>query len=86
MLDVVEEITLLGVTIRSDLSWSKDCQEMWMLQRLKPLEANTSELLEIYQTQIRSVVCALIVYCNIMSHFHEIYADIIITIIIYHHT
>ena len=29
---------------------------MWMLRRLKPLGANTSELLEIYRTQIRSVL------------------------------
>ena len=63
-LEVVEEIKLLGVTIRSDLSWSSHCQQMcqkgysrlWMLRRLKPLGANTAELLEVYQTQIRSVL------------------------------
>ena len=64
LLNVVEEIKLLGVTIRSDLSWSSQCQEMcrkgfarlWMLRRLKPLGANVEELIEIYQTQIRSVL------------------------------
>ena len=63
-LEVVEEFKLLGLKIRSDLSWSSHCDEicqkgfarMWMLRRLKPLGANRSELLEIYQTQIRSVL------------------------------
>ena len=63
-MEVVEEIKLLGVTVRSDLSWSSHCQQMcqkgfsrlWMLRRLPPLGANRAELLEIYQTQIRSVL------------------------------
>ena len=44
-LEVVEELKLLGVTIRSDLNWSAHCDQMcrtayarmWMLRRLKPL-------------------------------------------------
>ena len=64
LLDVVEEVKLLGVNIRSDLSWSSHCKEMcqkgfarlWMLRRLQPLGANIEELIEIYQTQIRSVL------------------------------
>ena len=63
-LQVVDEIKLLGVTMRSDLSWSSHCTQicqkgfsrLWMLRRLKPLGANTSELLEIYETQVRSVL------------------------------
>ena len=63
-LEVVEEVKLLGVTIRSDLSWSSHSQQMcqkgysriWMLRRLRPLGANTTELLEIYRTQIQSVL------------------------------
>ena len=63
-LEVVEEIKLLGVTVRSDLSWSSHCQNMcakgfsrlWMLRRLQPLGANRAELVEVYQTQIRCVL------------------------------
>ena len=63
-LEVVEEIRLLGVLIRSDLSWksntSKMCQtaytRLWMLRRLKPLGASDEELLDIYDKQIRCIV------------------------------
>ena len=51
-LEVVEEFKLLGLKIRSDLSWTSHCDEicqkgfarMWMLRLLKPLGANRSEL------------------------------------------
>ena len=64
MLQVVEEVKLLGVMIRSDLSWSSHCQQicqkgfsrLWMLKRLKPYGATTQELMEIYRTQIRCVL------------------------------
>ena len=64
MLQIVEEIKLLGVVVRSDLSWSSNCKQicqkgyarMWMLRRLKPYGANTEELLDIYRTQIRCVL------------------------------
>ena len=63
-LQVVEELKLLGVIIRSDLSWATHCNYMckrafarlWMLRRLKPLGANVGELLEVYNTQIRSIL------------------------------
>ena len=62
--DVVDEIRLLGVQIRADLSWCSNTQSMcrssyarlWMLRRLKPLGANTEELLDVYDKQIRCMV------------------------------
>ena len=64
VLEVVEELKLLGVLIRSDLSWSSQCDYMckrgfsrlWMRRRLKPLGASIQELLEVYQTQIRCLL------------------------------
>ena len=63
-LEVVEEIRLLGVTLRSDLSWKSNtttmCQNaysrLWMLRRLKPLGATELELLDVYDKQIRCVI------------------------------
>jgi hypothetical protein len=63
-LKVVDEIRLLGVQVRSDLSWSSNttsmCQSaysrLWMLRRLKPLGASESELLDVYDKQIRCMV------------------------------
>ena len=63
-LEVVEEIRLLGVQIRSDLSWKANtdsmCQSaysrLWMLRRLKPLGASSHELLDVYDKQIRCMV------------------------------
>ena len=50
-LEVTDEIRLLGVQVRSDLSWSsntaKICQaaysRLWMLRRLKPVGATKAE-------------------------------------------
>ena len=63
-IDMVDETRLLGVTVRSDLSWSahveditKRCNKrLWMLRRLKTLGADNWDLKEIYITQIRSVL------------------------------
>ena len=63
-LQVVEELRLLGVQIRSDLSWRANtasiCQKgyarLWMLRRLKPLGASVDELLDVYEKQIRSIL------------------------------
>ena len=62
-LEVVEQVRLLGVELRSDLSWRSNtsaiCQKsysrMWMLRRLKPLGATTEELLEVFDKQIRCI-------------------------------
>ena len=63
-LEVVEEMRLLGLIIRSDLSWqsntenmvSKANKKLWMLKRLQFLGADRSDLLDIYTTQIRSLL------------------------------
>ena len=63
-LEVVDEIKLLGLVIRSDLSWSsntdKMCKKvfsrMWILRRLKGLGADTGALLDTYTQQILSIV------------------------------
>ena len=63
-LEVAEEIKLLGVMITSDLKWGTHCDficqkafsRLWMLRRLKPLGASVDDLMEIYVTQIRSIL------------------------------
>ena len=63
-IEVVDEIRLLGVQVRADLSWRSNtlvmCQNaysrLWMLRRLKPLGASVDELLEVYDKQIRCMV------------------------------
>ena len=63
-LEVVEKFKLLGVQIRSDLKWfdnsnyicQKGYERLWMLRRLKGLGANSSELLDVYEKQVRSIL------------------------------
>ena len=63
-LNVVEELKILGITIRSDLSWStntrimcgKAYSRLWILRRLKPLGVQQAELLNVYEKQIRCIV------------------------------
>ena len=63
-IDVVEKFKLLGVQIRSDLRWGDNtdyiCQKgytrLWMLRRLKQLGASVTELIDVYQKQVRSVL------------------------------
>ena len=63
-LEVVDEIKLLGLVVRSDLSWSSNtntmCQKvfsrMWILRRLKGLGADREALLDTYNQQILSIV------------------------------
>ena len=63
-LEVVEEIHLLGVRVRSDLSWKSNtasmCRKAYarilMLRRLKPLGPLDEELLDVYGKQIRGIV------------------------------
>ena len=63
-LEVVEEMRLLGVVVRSDLKWTantehivkKGCRKLWMLRRLGGLGANTGQLVDIYIKHVRSVL------------------------------
>ena len=63
-LKVVEEIKLLGVVVSSDLSWAKNTKSMcakayarlWILRRLKPLGVSQSQLLDVYEKQVRCMV------------------------------
>ena len=64
MLEVVEEFKLLGVMVRSDLSWHANTQyickkgymRLWMLRKLKVFGANQTEMVDVYTKQIRSVL------------------------------
>ena len=64
ILEVVEELRLLGVMITSNLSWQTHVDYMcknafrrlWMIRRLQPLGATVEELVEVYQTQIRCLL------------------------------
>ena len=63
-LEYVEEMKLLGVLIRTDLKWhsntefmvNKAYKKLWMLKRLQILGASTSDILEVYTKQIRSLI------------------------------
>ena len=63
-LEVVEEMKILGLTIRSDLSWKSNTEQMvskaykrlWVLRRLKGMGANLSELKDVYIKQVRSLL------------------------------
>ena len=63
-LEVVEQYKLLGIIVQSDLRWYANTQHMcsrgyarlWMLRRLKLVGANTEELVDVYQKQVRSMM------------------------------
>ena len=63
-LEVVEEFKLLGIMFQSNLRWQANtdfmCQKaysrLWMLRRLKKLGAEISEMLDVYQKQVRCVL------------------------------
>ena len=58
---MVEEVKLLGVITRNDLSWGpntdymvqKANRKLWYLRRLRKLRASTEDLLEVYTKQVR---------------------------------
>ena len=64
IIEVVEEIKLLGVKITTDLKWNSNTEfitkkaynKLWMLRRLKLNGANRKELLDIYLKHVRSVI------------------------------
>ena len=59
-LNVVNEISLLGIVVSSDLSWAPNTKAMcrkafsrlWILRRLKLLNVSQSDLLDVYEKQI----------------------------------
>ena len=63
-LDLVEDMKLLGVIIRSDLKWKDNTEfivkraykKLWVLRRLKNLGAGPDRLLDLYVKQIRCLV------------------------------
>ena len=63
-LEVVEEIRLLGITLRSDMKWTSNTQQMvskaskrlWILRRLKKLGATQKDLVDVYVKQIRCIL------------------------------
>ena len=62
-IEIVEELKLLGVMIRSDLKWTSNTKQiiakcykrMWMLRNLKKFGADETNLLEVYFQQVRSI-------------------------------
>ena len=63
-LEVVDEMKLLRVIVRSDLTWKSNTDNMikkayarlWILRGLGVLGANMSEMLDIYKSQVRSML------------------------------
>jgi hypothetical protein len=63
-IELVEEMRVLDLIIRSDLKWTTNTENMvlkgfkrlWMLRRLKQCGANSEELLDVYIKQVRSVL------------------------------
>ena len=63
-LEVVDEIRLLGLIIRSDLKTvsntgnmvKKENKRLWIIRRLKHLGAQQDDLLDVYTKQVRSVL------------------------------
>ena len=63
-LEVIEETKLLGIMIRSDLSWSSHVnyivtranKKLWTLRRLKKLGCKTNDLIDVYYKQVRGIL------------------------------
>ena len=63
-IELVEQTKLLGVIVTSNLSWTANTDyivercisKMWMIRRLKKLGASSSDLLDVFCKQIRSLL------------------------------
>ena len=63
-IEAVDETRLLGLVIRSDLSWSSNTdsmiercnQKLWFLRRLKGLGASINDLNDLFHKHIRSIL------------------------------
>ena len=64
VLEVVQEMKLLGVIITSDLKWHRNTENitnkaykrLWIIRRLKQMGASTEALIDIYTKHVRSVL------------------------------
>ena len=64
LIEVVDEIRCLGLLVRSDLKWisntrsivNKAYKKLWIVRRLKNLGAQTVDLVDVYEKQVRSVL------------------------------
>ena len=62
--ETLEEMRLLGITLRNDLSWKSNTNNMikraykklWILKRLRNQGANLEDLVDIYTKQVRSIL------------------------------
>ena len=63
-IETQDEMKLLGLTVRNDLSWKSNTNSMvkraykklWIIKRLKNQGANLDDLIDIYVKQVRSVL------------------------------
>ena len=63
-LEVLDEVRLLGLILRSDLKWTSNTENMikkankrlWIIRRLKYLGAKDRDLVDVYVKQIRSLM------------------------------
>ena len=63
-IEVVDEIRLLGLIIRTDMKWTSNTQNMvvkankrlWILRRLKNMGAKDKDLVDVYLKQIRCIL------------------------------
>ena len=63
-LEMMEEMRLLGVIVKSDMKWSSNTEHMlvkaykrlWSLRRLKGMGATVEDLKDVYLKQVRSVL------------------------------
>ena len=63
-IEVVEEMKMLGLIIRTDMKWSSNSEHivlkaytrLWILRRLKTLGASSLDLLDVYIKQVRSIL------------------------------
>ena len=62
--ETLEEMRLLGIILKNDLSWKSNTNNMviraykklWILKRLKKQGANLNDLVDIYTKQVRSIL------------------------------
>ena len=62
-LEMTEETKILGLILRTDLSWKSNTElvkraskKLWCFRRLKNFGADTEDLLEVYLKQIRCLL------------------------------